>query len=252
MAGETVTDKWIRTLRRHEVPRVRVICFAHAGGSAGSFTPLARKIDGPIEVLAVQPPGRQERRREPCLESVAELVAGVLPAVRARADLPIALFGHSLGGAVAFELTRLLEAEGIPPRMLFISGRRAPEATLRAKAVHQRSDAGLMTELRLLGGPGVHLLEEPEIARAFLPAIRSDYRAIETYTCPPDARVQVPLSVLTGDRDPEVTHAEAQGWRERTTGPFELQVFDGGHFYLWEQLDAVAETVSRQLLAVTA
>lgn len=246
MTESTVHARWLQRLRPHPRPVARMICFAHAGGSASSFATLARTVDGPLEVLAVQSPGRQDRRREPCLETVAELAAGALPAVLERSELPIALFGHSLGAVVAFEVARLMEAEGVAPRHLFASGRRAP-SVLRAESVHQRSDAGILTELRLLGGPGVEMLDDPEIAAAFLPAIRSDYRAVETYRCEPGALVRCPVTVLVGDRDPRVSRVEAEAWQSHTSAAFELREFPGGHFYLWERPAEVAAAVQREL-----
>ncbi|MFX0575423.1 thioesterase II family protein [Nocardia nepalensis] len=249
MTEPTVHERWLQRLRPHPRPLARMICFAHAGGSASSFATLARAIDGPFEVLAVQSPGRQDRRREPCMETVAELAAGVLPAVLERTDLPIALFGHSLGAVVAFEVGRLLEAEGVVPQHIFASARRAP-STVRAESVHLRSDAGILTELRLLGGPGIELLDDPEIAAAFLPAIRSDYRAVETYRCSPGAQVRCPVTALVGNRDPRVSRAEAEAWQSHTSGACELRVFQGGHFYLWDRVGEVAAVIQRELVEV--
>ncbi|WP_433732490.1 thioesterase II family protein [Nocardia sp. CA-129566] len=248
MTEPRVHERWLQRLRPHPRPLVRMICFAHAGGSASSFATLARAIDGPIEVFAVQSPGRQDRRGEPCLETVAELAAGALPAVLARTDVPIALFGHSLGAVVAFEVGRLLATEDVVPQHFFASGRRAP-STVRTESVHRRSDAGVLTELRLLGGPGIELLDDPEIAAAFLPAIRSDYRAVETYRCAPGARVACPVTVLVGDRDPRVSRAEAAAWQSHTSAAFDLQAFHGGHFYLWDRPGEVAAVVQRELVA---
>ncbi|WP_067464476.1 thioesterase II family protein [Nocardia amamiensis] len=240
------TGPWLRRLRAQPDSRTRLICFPHAGGSASTFTPLARACTSPIEVLGVQSPGRQDRRGEPCLDTVAALAAGALPSVLEQADRPIALFGHSLGAVVAFEVARLLAEQGLTPCALFASGRRAPSA-VRHEAVHLRSDTGVLAELRTLGGPGIELFDDPEVAREFLPVIRSDYRAVETYRCPAGARVDCAVTVLVGDRDPRVTRAEAEGWRAHTTGPFALHTFRGGHFYLTDHLKAVAETVERQL-----
>lgn len=242
------TTRWIRRLKPVGDPAVRLICFHHAGGSASSFAAFARRLDDSIEVLAIQSPGRQDRRNEPCLHSVRELVTAAFPAVRAQADRPIALFGHSLGAIVAFEVARVLEATRVEPRIVFVSGRRAP-ATRRAESVHRLSDAGILAELRMLGGPGIQFFDDEDVVAEFLPSIRSDYTAIETYRCEPDARLNCPVTALVGDHDPCVTLDEARSWRGHTKADFDLRVFAGGHFYLYDQLDAVAEIVGRRLLS---
>lgn len=247
MTDAAPAELWVRRLRAHGDPQVRVICFAHAGGSASTFIPLARLMNTPIEVCGVQSPGREDRRGEACLDSVAALAAGALPEVLARADRPIVLFGHSLGAAVAFEVGRSLEAAGVRPLALFVSGRRAPSVE-RRDTVHLRSEAGLRAELRLLGGHGLDLLADPAVRRAYLPVIRSDYRAAETYRAEPGARVTCDLTALIGDHDPRVNRSEAQRWQAHTGGRFQLLVLPGGHFQLWENWRAVAAAVDRELV----
>ncbi|MFC3961463.1 thioesterase II family protein [Nocardia jiangsuensis] len=240
------TTPWLRTLKADPDPVLRLVCFHHAGGSAGSFQSLAKAFGDGIEITAMQSPGRQERRREPCLTGLGDIVEGVLPAVVDLGDRPIALFGHSFGAVVAFEVARELPAAGIRPQHLFVSGRRAPSRR-RLENVHRRTDAEIRTELRLLGGPGVALLDDDEVAREFLPAIRSDYRAVETHVVAPDARVDCALTALVGDHDPRATVDEARAWRVHTTASFELKVFGGGHFYLVDHSDRVAAVVERRL-----
>jgi pyochelin biosynthesis protein PchC len=242
------TIRWIRRLKPVDDPAARLICFPHAGGSASSFAPFARTLDNSIEVLAIQSPGRQDRRNEPCLHSVSELATAAFPAVLAQTDRPIALFGHSLGAIVAFEVARTLEATRVAPRIVFVSGRRAP-STRRTESVHRLSDAGILAELRMLGGPGIQFLDDEDVAREFLPSIRSDYTAIETYRCEPEARLNCPVTALVGDHDPCVTLDEAVRWSGHTTADFALHVFAGGHFYLYDQREGVAEIVERRLLS---
>ena len=80
-----------------------------------------------------------------------------------------------------------------------------------------------------------------------LPAIRSDYRAIETYRYEPGRQLDCPVTVLTGDSDPRVSIDEAAAWKEHTTGPTDLQVLPGGHFFLVEQSERVVELLAEKL-----
>ncbi len=117
--------------------------------------------------------------------------------------------------------------------------------------MHTLSDDGIVAELKLLSGTNTALLGDEEILRMILPAIRSDYQAIETYRCNPDSTVRVPISALTGDNDPKTTLDEAQDWSRHTTGAFDLQVFPGGHFYLSAQAPAVIALLRKHLSAGT-
>lgn len=191
----------------------------------------------------MQYPGRQDRRAEPLFEDVRKLAAAIAGALVPWAGRPWAFFGHSMGAIVAFETARLLEGRpGVAPLVrLIASGRRAP-STFRHETVHQRDDAGLIAELRQLNGTENEVFRDEELLRLVLPAIRGDYRAIETYRGDPEARIGAPVSVFVGDDDPRVTLEEARAWEAHTEGGFELHVFSGGHFYL---VPGLAETADR-------
>lgn len=93
---------WLRVLRESQQARARLVCLAHAGGSASFFRPWLAHLPGDIDLLAVQSPGREERFNEthiPCLDSLAGHIAAALHALPAR---PLLLFGHSMGAALAY------------------------------------------------------------------------------------------------------------------------------------------------------
>ncbi|MCX4743047.1 alpha/beta fold hydrolase [Streptomyces antibioticus] len=232
-----------------DAPR-RLVCFPHAGGSAPYFVPVARAMAGGTDVLAVQYPGRQERRGEPFLDSIDALARAAVDALAPWLDRPLTLFGHSMGAMVAFEAARLLEAEGRAPRGLVVSGRRAPTCVRSAPdLVHLQDDEGLMNEIRRLNGTDERILADEELLRMILPVIRSDYQAVESYRYRPGPPLSCPVLALIGDTDPQVTREEARFWAEHTTGPFDMTVFPGGHFYLNSQGNAVIRAIIEHMAA---
>ncbi|MFJ8827890.1 thioesterase II family protein [Streptomyces sp. NPDC102467] len=237
---------WLR--RYHPAPEagVRLVCFPHAGGSATFYFPVSRTLSGPVEVLPVQYPGRQDRHTEPCVGDIGELADHVASELLPLAARPLALFGHSMGALVAYEVARRLEDSGIEPACLFVSGRRAPTCS-RDENVHRLNDDGLIEQLRRLSGTEAQILGDPEVLRLILPAVRSDYEAVESYRHEPGPPLRCPVVALTGDDDPQVTFDEAAAWSERTVGGFELNVYEGGHFYLNSQAAAVMETIAQRL-----
>ncbi|MFC7796040.1 thioesterase II family protein [Streptomyces cinereoruber] len=249
MTGLTAdSDVWIRRFHppaAGEPERTPLVCFPHAGGSAASFHGLSGLLaPAGIEVLAVQYPGRLDRRSEAPMEDVREIAASVVAALSPWADRRPAYFGHSMGAAVAFEAARLSE-----PRMLFASGRRAP-STHRAEAFHLLDDDALIAETVRLSGVSAELLADPETRDLVLPPLRADYRAIETYRPEPDAVVRVPVEVVLGDRDPRVTEEEARAWQAHTTGEFGCTVVPGGgHFYLTDRTDELVALITGRLAA---
>jgi surfactin synthase thioesterase subunit len=223
-----------------------LVCLPHAGGAATFFHPLAGTLAPAAEVLAVQYPGRQERRREPLIDSIGELAGHVAAELLERTGRPIVLFGHSLGGLLAFETARLLTAKSHPPAGLIVSGRRAPHLE-RPDTRHQLPDEALLQHIAALGGTDPRVLTDDELIRLTLPVIRADYRAVETYCHEPGVPLACPITVLTGSEDREVSAADAADWRRHTTGEFEVITLPGGHFYLVGGQAAVGRMLAERL-----
>ncbi|WP_037824320.1 thioesterase II family protein [Streptomyces sp. NRRL B-1347] len=237
---------WVR--RFHPAPETgaRVVCFPHAGGSATYYFPFSAALSPAADVLAVQYPGRQDRLQEPCITDISTLADRLADELAGLADRPLTFFGHSMGATVAFEVARRLEARGVILHGLFASGRRAPSRQ-RDEHVHLRDDQGLVEELRRLSGTDAELLADEAVLAMVLPAMRGDYRAIETYRYRPGPPLNCPVLALTGDSDPLVDAAEARAWAQHTVAPFRLRVFPGGHFFLGDHTESVVREITDHL-----
>lgn len=232
MAASPVENStWVRRFHPASQAPSRLICFPHAGGSATFFFPVSRALSPEIDVLAIQYPGRQDRRSEPCIDDLRRLADLVIDELVPWIDRPVTLFGHSLGATLAFEVALRLRERGITPAGLFASGRRAP-SRFRDERVHLADDDSLVADLKRLSGTESQMLDDDEVLRMILPAMRSDYRAAETYRYESGPQLDCPVVALVGDADPQVTIDEARGWGEHTTAAFDLKVYAGGHFFL--------------------
>lgn len=238
-------DAWFRGFQQGPDDGARLLCFPHAGGSASSFRPLSARLAPHAEILAVQYPGRQDRRRERPAATIEELADRIHAALSTRPDRPTALFGHSMGALVAYEVARRLDEA---PAILFVSGRRAPSLR-RPETSNRRDDAGLLAELKRLSGTDERLLGDEELLAMILPALRADYEALDAYRPAETAPLSCPVTALVGDADPVTSVQDAERWADHTKGPFELRVFPGGHFYLEAHADGVASAVATGLRA---
>lgn len=239
------TDLWIRRYFPG-TQALQLICLPHAGGSAPFYRPVAQALSPRIEVLAVQYPGRQDRRLEPMIDDLGTLADQVCEAVAAAVDRPFAIFGHSMGATLAFEVGTRLESRGISPLRVFASGRRAP-SQVRDERVHLSDDDGMVAELRTLSGTDQRVFGDEELLRMVLPAIRNDYRAAETYRHTPGPRLRCPVTAMVGDSDPKASRAEVEAWSGHTEGEFEMITYSGGHFYLIDHAADVIRVIDERL-----
>lgn len=255
MNAPVESSVWVR--RFHPAPHAatRLICLPHAGGASTYYFPVSRALSPEVEVLAIQYPGRQDRRNEPCIDDLRALADVLVPELAGCFDRPTLLFGHSMGATLGFELALRLAERGITPHTLIASGRRAP-STFRDERVHLYSDAEFIADLKGLSGTDPQMFEDDQVVQMILPALRSDYRAAETYRYRPSPKLDCPIIALIGDSDPQVTVAEARAWAEHTNGSFSLGVYPGAHFYLNEHaasvLDVIREQVSGRPLSLPA
>jgi pyochelin biosynthetic protein PchC len=245
-------DAWIRRFHPKSAPSDIVVCFPHAGGSASYYFPFSAAMPPDVDMLTIQYPGRQERRSESPIASVAEVADQIAVLLADRAGTPMTFFGHSMGATIAFEVARRLEADGITLTGVFASGRRAP-STHREEGMHLGSDAALIAELRELSGMPAALLAEPEIVQMILPVLRNDLRVAETYRYEAaGGRLRCPIVALVGDRDPKASVDEAAAWAQHTTGSFGVQTFSGGHFFISEHMAAIVAAVTDRIRSAPA
>ena len=239
-----VRSSWFRRYRPVQEPRLRLVCFPHAGGSASAYRSWPALLPADVEVLAVQYPGRQDRRGEPCPADLHELADAVTDALESFLDRPLALFGHSMGASAAHEVALRLRNPLV--HGLFVSARLPPRHHRRRRDPHQDDDA-LLADVRALDPAGAAVLDDPDLRALLVPPIRADYRIADTYRPSADPQVDVPVVAYVGDRDPCVGRWQMRAWAEITKAGFDVVVFPGDHFYLKACADRLTDDIGRRL-----
>ncbi|GAA3849181.1 alpha/beta fold hydrolase [Saccharothrix violaceirubra] len=240
---------WLRTFTPRPNARFRLFCLPHAGGVAGGYRPWVDLLPADVELVAIQYPGRQDRFGEPCARSVADLAAGAGTAVADLLSVPYAVFGHSMGATVAFEMIRSFQKAGarLPVRM-FASARTAPSRS-RSTGVDPSDEEELLAHIRRLGSAGGASLDaEPRLRPVVLPSLRADLEAVNTYRFAGGEPLRCPVTAIAGTTDASVERADVKAWRLHTTQAFEYHELPGGHFYLEE---STAELVSLVVSTIT-
>ncbi len=228
--------------------RLRLYCFCYAGGNAISYLPWQEQLGPDIEVCAIQLPGRGTRMREAPYHAMPPLIAEIMQVVLHENKLPFAFFGHSLGGLMAYELTRQLAKNRLPlPQHLFVSGTDAPQYRSPSKNLHLLPDDELIQSLRNYNGTPAEILDNRDLMDFLLPTIRADFALAETYQYQAGPPLTVPITVLAGQYDDHVSMQEVQGWREETVGECDIRWFNGDHFFINSEQRAVLDCILGKL-----
>ncbi|MCB9682802.1 MAG: thioesterase [Alphaproteobacteria bacterium] len=233
-------DAWFPALPAPADPRLRLFLLPFAGGGAGIYATWPQALPADVHVIPVQLPGRERRLRDRPYSAMAPLVRDLFGAMAPALDRPWAVFGHSMGAAIAYELARAGAAAGQPPAHLFVSARRAPGLPPPHPPMFALPEDRLVAETERLYGPLPDVLKRhPGILRTFLPTMRADYQLLDTWVAPTDQVLSCPVTVYGGEDDGAVPPSSLAPWEAVTRGPTRVVVMPGGHFtYVRDAHDA--------------
>ena len=226
---------------------LRLFCFPYAGGGDSVFRSWQEKLPDTIEACPFQLPGRGSRIAEPPCTDLDQLVRSAGEAFAPYLDKPFALFGHSMGALIAFELARhLRRVYGAEPVHLFVSGRCSPQ-TMSEPFDLELIDPELPELLRHCNGTPAEVFDDPELMELVLPVFRADLALCKSYIYTPGPRFSFPITAFGGLDDRGVPRTSIEGWREHTTGPFALRMLPGDHFFINTSSAPLLEAISKEL-----
>jgi medium-chain acyl-[acyl-carrier-protein] hydrolase len=229
-------------------PAVRLYCFPHAAGAPLLYKDWPAGLPVGVEMNAILLPGRGKRLREPLYRRmkplVRDLIEVLLPELNGERFV---LFGHSLGGLIAYELAQTLRAEMQPPAALFVSACHAPQRVQDSERLHDLPRVELLTSVQRLNGIPPELLAEEELIDLMLPTLRADLAVYESYDYQDRDPLTCPLIVCGGQDDLRVTPPELAEWRAQAAGDYEFHLFAGDHFYLNQARPQLTNLIGRVL-----
>jgi len=246
---DTLTPRWVLRSPRPSPGRLRLFCLPYAGGGAAAYRAWADGLPPEIEVCRIELPGRGSRFAEPRFKSAAELVRAAADGLRPHLDPPFALFGHSMGALLAFELARELRRRGRPlPALLLVAGHEAPQCPDPDPPLSHLPDSEFVEEIRRrYDGIPAEVLAEPELLDLLLPVLRDDVALLERYRYSEEPPLDCPISCLGGEEDRRVSRESLEAWRDQTVRSFALRLIPGGHFFIESARAAVLRAVGEDL-----
>ena len=229
----------------------RLFCLPFAGGGASAYRQWASQLGPTIEVCPIQLPGRENRLLETAHDNYKSLIEALLPAMDPLLDKPYALYGHSMGALLAFELARSLEASAshTGPQRIFLGAHRAAHLPLQRLPMADLSQEDLLKKLNEYGGFTEEILSSPELLELILPAVRADIKLCDTYQFEQGRLLTCPIDALAGAMDKQTPPITMRPWELHTKGGTDFHTFDGGHFFLNTHTTQVLEIIRTKMLA---
>lgn len=239
---------WFTTLKQSPNSRLILVLFHYAGGNSNIYRELVKRIRSPAHIVAMDLPGRGSRFTEPLIDDLDRAADEIKIALQQErvttVESDMVFFGHSVGAKLALAVTQRLERSGEPsPKHLIASASRAPHLPRIKPMVHDLPKSELLRELHKNGGTPEAVLADEDLLELVIPMIRSDFKMAEKYLHKDLTPVKCDLSVFGGDADSTVEHESLDAWSRHTRGRFEVQLFRGGHFYLHQNEQVLAEAI---------
>lgn len=242
----STTSSWLKNPGMQA--RYRLFCFPYAGGGASAFHTWQSSFPSEIEICPIQLPGRENRIAELPINDLTLLVQAIADVLLPYLGTPFAFFGHSMGTLISFELARQLRRQNAPtPVHLFVAGHRAPQLPDPDPPTYHLPEAEFVNSLRRFNGTPDFVLQNAELMKVMMPALRADMLISESYIYTQEEPLECAISAFCGMQDSEASYDSMQAWQEQTRSSFRIRMLPGDHFFLRSHQTLLLQAISQDI-----
>lgn len=231
---------------------LHLYCLPYAGASAVAvYSKWKKYLSSDIHIHPIELSGHGSRALEPLNNSVEEMVDGILKDIRSNiTSTPYAIYGHSMGTLISYELLKRIKGEGLPlPKVWFISGRYPAHILYDKVDMSTLPDDVFLKKIMQLGGTPQELFLSKELLLFFLPILRNDYKIVEEYVF--DGLIEsfdCDIEFFYSDNDYYIKQiSKIFEWKLYSNKCFHVHYFTGGHFFINESMDYICKIIQDKL-----
>ncbi len=226
----------------------KLICIPYAGSGASVYAGWQKVMGSDIEILPVQLPGRENRMTEECLLSCKEAAKKIAYEIGPYLQNGnFSVFGHSMGGIIAFETVKYLEKTGKNPDVCFVSSTSIEDMSGIVRS-SQLNDEQFFERVSKYGAidKNSEILKFPEFKSIFMKILRADFNIIETYKYD-GIKINCPVCASCGDSDPMETIGRMESWRNYVNSEVTFNKYSGDHFYIAQNLSKICTMIKKMI-----
>jgi len=230
---------------------IKLFCLPYAGGSAMVYKKWEKYLNKSIKLCLLELAGRGSRNKEPYYDSMQEAVDNLYSMVEASIDEEkYAIFGHSMGSILSYKLAEKISESSLKdPVHIFFSGRYPPSILKEERKKHLLPEPEFTQEAIMMGGISEKLLRYEVLLRKAMETLRADYKILETGGyCPQITCLNTDISVLLGNDDELSMLPDMVKWKEYTSRQCNFHLFEGGHFYLHDNVKNIVQIINDTLV----
>ncbi|AJO75868.1 MULTISPECIES: thioesterase II family protein [Pseudomonas] len=241
-------EQWLMVLDSGEPAHVRLICFPQTGADPEQLRNWAGGLAGHIELVLVRLPGHGSRQAEAPLEDWPLLLVDTFAVLRPLLAEPHALFGHGLGGLLAYEAAKWAQAH-YPgqTRHLFLCACRSPDSPASRPLLHTLPATPFHEAMLSLGATPLEIPRDQASRDQYERLLRADLKLFESWCDQSSGNLDIPLTALYGSEDALAPASNMANWREFTRREFELIEVAGNHFFIKSQRQRLLQIVNTHL-----
>jgi len=226
-----------------------LFCLPYAGGSSAVYYEWRKHLHPSIHIESVELKGRGKRYNEGFYQNMDDAMNDIFLHMKPEIiHSEYAVFGHSMGSLLAYELYYKITRENYQkPRHIFFSGQAAPGAKKREKKLHILEDDEFIKEVTGLGGMPEELLDNQELLELVIPRLRNDFRITENYDYEEkEQRIECGITVFNGIDD-DITLEELLSWQNHGSNGVKIHRFAGGHFFINKNIENITNIINSEL-----
>lgn len=242
-------DPWLRLSQIMPQAEYNLICLPFAGGFAEYFLPWRNHLGTRVQLCPIQLPGRSYRWQEPVITEIDSLLEAFIPQIEGLiSEKPYVIFGHSMGGYIAYQLCKTLAKRQLPlPGLLVVSSVPAPQHWTSRKLLSELSEIEFSQFFLKLGGIQPELLKHESFIKMQMSLLRNDIALCESCKYTQPAQFTFPMLALGGSEDEYVSMPSMAAWAAETTADFAIHSLAGNHFYLNHHLPLIFELIKKRM-----